>query len=67
MSMKVILIGAIVILALPFIVLGALALFAGLSLGALRQQADGLRLAQPGADASGGPVPDAEPHDAEGA
>jgi hypothetical protein len=48
--LEVILIAAIVILALPFLVLGALAVFAGLSLSRFRQDADSVRPARPDTD-----------------
>jgi hypothetical protein len=60
MSMKLILIGAIVICALPFLVLGALAVFAALGISSWRRQADALGLPQSGS-APGAPSPDSDP------
>jgi hypothetical protein len=48
--LEVILIAAIVIFALPFLVLGMLAVFAGLSLTRFRQNMESVRPAQPDPD-----------------
>jgi hypothetical protein len=53
--LKVILIAGVVILAMPFLVFGALAVFAGLSLSRFRRTAGSVRAAQPD---SGGQPPE---------